>query len=222
MIKPDSSSEAVATRTFLVYKFMKGYTRGAGKETDIHTERQINRPGMNTTHNHQPSNRLINAYNQMMASIRTVFEEADTSDSSLRKALDIARDRAAELGEITLDEAQEIAEYIKRDINDAAEYMMETSAEFGDWLMLDIEVIERKVVDMFLSVADRTRIELEQFKNYDHQPSVYYSGEITGPGTLICNQCGNKIAFTSTAQIENCPECNNNAFQRAEFKRSQE
>lgn len=176
---------------------------------------------MNST-KHQPSNRLINAYDQIMASMREVFEDTDTTDSSFRKALDIARDRVVHLGEITAEEAQEIGEFIKRDINDAAEYMMETSAEFSDWLMLDIEVIERKVVEMFLSVADRTRIELEQIKRQSVPPSLYYSGEITGPGTLICNECGHRMQFVTTTQIETCPECGNNTFQRAEFKRNPE
>lgn len=176
---------------------------------------------MNPT-KHQPSSRLINAYNQIMASMREILEDTDASDTSFRRALDIARDRVVHLGEITVDEAQEIGEFIKRDINDAAEYMMETSAEFGDWLMLDIEVIERKVVEMFLSVADRTRIELEQFNNQAQSTSLYYSGEITGPGTLICNGCGYRMPFVTTAQIETCPECGNNTFQRAEFKRNPE
>jgi len=62
--------------------------------------------------------------------------------------------------------------------------MMETRAEFYDWLMLDIEMVERKVMDLFLSVADHTRIELEQFKqvipkaelNAGDQIPVYTSG----------------------------------------------
>lgn len=171
---------------------------------------------MNATKNPIPD-RLVNAYNQMMASIRETFENTD--DSSLQTALNEARDKAAHLGEVTLDEAHEISEFIKRDINDAAEYMMETSSEFGDWLMLDIEILERKVVDMFLSVADRTRIELEQFQDRARELSLYYSGEITGPGTLICADCGRKVQFLTTAQIEPCPKCGNNTFKRAQPKR---
>ena len=119
---------------------------------------------MNSTKN-QPASRLVNAYNQMMASIRQTFDETDTSDTSLQQALNAAKKQATHLGEVTADEANEISEYIKRDINDAAEYMMDSSAEFSDWLMLDIEIIERKVVDMFLSVADRTRVELDELKH---------------------------------------------------------
>jgi len=111
----------------------------------------------------KPANHLITAYNQMMREMREAFEQAEPNDMSLQKALDLAKHQAIHLGELSAEEAHEIGEYIKRDINDAAEFMMETSAEFYDWLMLDIEIVERKVVDLFLSVADHTRVELERF-----------------------------------------------------------
>ena len=167
---------------------------------------------------HQPSNRLIEAYNQMMASIRSAFESTDDEEMSLSKAMSMARDEITHISDVTQDEAEEISTFIKRDINDAAEYMMESSSEFSDWLMLDIEVIERKLIDLFLSVADKTRIELEQIGVQNRELSLYYSGEITGPGTLQCNECGHKVAFTTTSQIENCRECGHNTFKRAEFK----
>ena len=120
----------------------------------------------------------------MMQEMRNAFEQANPNDMSLQKALQLAKDQAVHIGEVSAEEAHEISEYIKRDVNDAAEYMMDSSAEFYDWLMLDIEVIERKVIDLFLSVADHTRIELEQFsyvKAENEQIPVYKSGEITGP-----------------------------------------
>ena len=167
---------------------------------------------------HQSSNRLIDAYNQMMASIRAAFESPDDKDMSLSKAMSMARDEITHLTDVTQDEAEEISNFIKRDINDAAEYMMETSSEFSDWLMLDIEVIERKLIDLFLSVADKTRLELEQFGVQNRELSLYYSGEITGPGTLLCDTCGHRVAFTTTSQIGKCEQCGHNTFRRAEFK----
>ena len=166
----------------------------------------------------QTSNRLIEAYNQMMASIRSAFENAEDSDMSLSKAIAMARDEITHISDVTQDEAEEISNFIKRDINDAAEYMMESSSEFSDWLMLDIEVIERKLIDLFLSVADKTRLELEQFGVQNRELSLYYSGEITGPGTLQCNSCGHRVAFTTTSQIGKCTECGHTTFKRAEFK----
>jgi hypothetical protein len=166
----------------------------------------------------QSSNRLIDAYNHMMAAIRSAFDNNEHEEMSLSKAIQMAKDEITHITDITQDEAEEISNFIKRDINDAAEYVMETSSEFSDWLMLDIEVIERKLIDLFLSVADKTRIELEQFGVQNRELSVYYSGEITGPGTLQCSSCGHKVAFTTTSQIQNCTECGHNTFRRAEFK----
>ena len=168
-----------------------------------------------TSNKHSSSSRLVGTYNQMMDHIRDAFENTDTSELSLQKALNNAKDQVIHLGEVTVEEAHEISEYIKRDINDAAEYMAESSAEFSDWLMLDIEIIERHIIDLFLSVADRTRIELEQFQNPPHDPNEYHSGEITGPGTLVCTQCGHHVSFITTGEIEACPECQNTRFQRA-------
>lgn len=165
----------------------------------------------------KPANHLISAYNQIMKEMQTAFEQADPNDISLQKSLNIAKQQVVHLGEATAEEAYEIGEYIKRDINDAAEYMMDSSAEFYDWLMLDIEIIERKVVELFLSVADHTRIELEQFKEAKRSSEkipLYKSGEITGPGTLICESCGKAKPFLSSDEISDCEKCGHNRFIR--------
>lgn len=168
-----------------------------------------------------PSSHLIGAYNRMMKEMRNAFEQAEPCDMTLQHALESAKKQVIHLGEATADEAHEIGEYIKRDINDAAEYMMESSAEFYDWLLLDIDMIEQRVVDLFLSVADHTRVELEQFNQnipaIDQevpQTPIYKSGDITGPGTLICESCGQTKAFLSSDEISNCTECGHDRFIR--------
>ena len=113
----------------------------------------------------QPANHLISAYNQMMESMRYAIDNTEIGEMTLQQAHDAARHPAVHAGSVTAEEANQLGEHIKRDNNDAAEHMMEASAEFYDWLMLDIDVIERKVMDLFLSVAEHTRVELEQFIN---------------------------------------------------------
>jgi len=112
----------------------------------------------------KPAKHLTSAYNQMMKIMRETFEQDETNDMSLQNTLDRAKHQTVHLGELSVEEAHEIGEYIKHDINDAAEYMMEYSAEFYDWQMLDIDTIEHKVIKLFLTVADYTRLELELFR----------------------------------------------------------
>jgi hypothetical protein len=143
----------------------------------------------------QPANHLISAYNQMMESMRYAFDNSEIGDMTLQQALDAARHQAVHAGSVTAEEAYELGEHIKRDINDAAEHMMEASAEFYDWLMLDIDVIERKVMDLFLSVAEHTRVELEQFINTsnkldDNNPEQSAPGLSCDPVRSIRQQQG--------------------------------
>ena len=111
---------------------------------------------------------LIESYNQMMRRVKDTIDNAEAHTMpTLQKALEQAQQQAIHLGEVTLEEADEVARYIRHDINDAAEYLMESSHEFSDWLLLDIEIIEQKVLELFLSVADKTRLELQQFSQHD-------------------------------------------------------
>ena len=103
------------------------------------------------------ANRLVRAYNRMVGVMRDAFNGKQRSSMTLQRALEIARNEIVNDGTLTADEAWELAEYIKMDVNDGAELMMEFCAEFYEWLSLDIDIIERKVMDMFLSVADNTR-----------------------------------------------------------------
>ena len=176
-----------------------------------------------STPNKQNETSLVEAYNQMMARVRDSIENAEAKAvPTLQKAIEQARDQAIHLGETSLEDAEEIGNYIKRDINDAAEYLMETSHEFSEWLMLDIDIIEQKVLELFLSVADKTRIELEQLshaacdENKADEISIYKCGEITGPGSLICSSCEKMIQFNTTSTIPNCNQCGGHHFKRAD------
>jgi len=172
----------------------------------------------------QNESSLVEAYNQMMSRVRDSIDNAEANAiPTLQKAIEQAKDQAVHLQEVSLDEAEEIGNYIKRDINDAAEYLMETSHEFSEWLMLDIDIIEQKVLELFLSVADKTRIELEQLSHAacnistESKLTEYRSGEITGPGSLICITCNQMIQFNTTGTIPDCRECGGQAFKRAEI-----
>lgn len=166
---------------------------------------------------------LVDAYNQMMRRVRDSIENAEAQAvPTLQKAIEQARQQAIHLGEVTLEEAEDVGNYIKRDINDAAEYLMETSHEFSEWLLMDIDLVEQKVLELFLSVADKTRLELEQLASprCEQNPALstnpYHTGEITGPGTLLCANCGERVSFSSTDQIPACTRCSGNDFRRPE------
>ena len=163
--------------------------------------------------------RLITAYNRMMDRIRSAGEEADREvRPKLAYLVERAKDKAVELGELTREEAERIGDYLRRDIEDAAGYLAgDKESELIDWLKLDLEIVEKRLLDLFSSVADQTRFELLELEMQARAAaSEYHTGQITGLGTLQCPECGRTVHFHSTARIPPCPGCHGTRFVRAE------
>jgi len=112
----------------------------------------------------QNEQNLAPIYKQMMRRIQCCLASStNTQPPTLQVALNHAQDQAVLMAEASPEQAQQVATYIKQDINEAAEYLMESSQDFSEWLMLDIEVVEQKVLRLFFSVANKTQQELNKF-----------------------------------------------------------
>ncbi|MFO1421957.1 MAG: hypothetical protein U1F59_13665, partial [Candidatus Competibacteraceae bacterium] len=64
--------------------------------------------------------------------------------------------------------------------------------------------------------VDRSRLDLLAFGAPPTGAEVerYRGGEITGPGTLQCEECGERVTFQAPAAIPPCPACGGTVFLR--------
>jgi predicted RNA-binding Zn-ribbon protein involved in translation (DUF1610 family) len=165
----------------------------------------------------KPSNRekWLNAYDDMMVRVRTAIEEAGESTlPALQRIIHRARDTAVELGELSRDEAEKVAFYLQRDLQDAGQHLAETGHELGDWLRFDVNLIEDRLLETLLKVADHSKLEMLQFQEELETGPRWNSGEISGPGTLVCDSCGKQVHFHATGVIPNCPNCGHTVYHR--------
>ena len=158
-----------------------------------------------------PVEKLVDAYETML---KRVDEVADKTMPALKKSLEQARETAIEMGELTREEAEKIAGYVERDMKDAAQFIVDTGQDFRDWFSFDVQLIENKFYDLFASVADQTSLELKDWAERARRASQFHTGEITGPGTLVCTQCGEEIHFKKPGRIPPCPKCHATEFKR--------
>jgi hypothetical protein len=157
----------------------------------------------------------LQAYDDMMVRVKTAYEEAEESTlPALQRFIHKARDTAVELEELSKEEAEKIAYYLQRDLQDAGKHLAESGHELGDWLRFDIDLIEDRLMAVLSLVADRTRLEMLQFEHDIEEGPAWNSGEITGPGTLVCDSCDAVIRFHATGQIPDCPNCGHTVFHR--------
>ncbi|MCK5121493.1 MAG: hypothetical protein GQ532_04430 [Methylomarinum sp.] len=159
-------------------------------------------------------NKFVKAYNDLMEHL---YEIMDDTLHSVADAMDIAKEKTSELGGLTQEEINQVADFLMRDIEHAANSTPAVSSKdsLSEWFKFDIDLIENFALDDFFSLADKTRIELAKIENQAKLYHTYKSGDITGPGTFTCDQCGKQIAFKSTSQIPECPECKAKTFSRS-------
>ena len=157
----------------------------------------------------------IHAYNRMLERAREFLDQAGEGlKPKLQEAVEAAIEKTSELGELTREEAEKIGEYLKRDLESAAGYLASDEAkELKDWLRMDLDLIEARILDALSLLVDPTEVELAMWAE-QARLAEWHTGEITGPGTLVCVNCGEELHFHKTGHIPPCPKCKGTVFRR--------
>jgi len=158
----------------------------------------------------------VKGYERMLERLRERMSEAgEQIEHGYHAAVDQVRERSVELGELTREEADRVSQWLQRDIEDAAEYVETARGTYSDWLHMDLQLVEQWAWDQFSSVADQTRLQWQAFNRELQAAARYHTGEITGPGTLVCRDCGERLEFKRAGHIPPCPQCHGSRFERA-------
>ena len=161
-----------------------------------------------------PLDALSEAYEKMYERVADNIHKLKNSGTLLHHLIDEAKDKAVELDELTEEDAVKLTKWLKRDLSEAVDYLSETSHDFKDWLGFETTLLESGLFYLLLETADKTTVELQQLKENAEHPHTYRTGEITGPGTLICEQCGEKLHFYKAGKIPPCPKCHATTYHR--------
>jgi ElaB/YqjD/DUF883 family membrane-anchored ribosome-binding protein len=180
------------------------------------TATALEEAAMTQTQKKEPLDRLTEAYEKMLEQVHEAMEQTrDSALPGLKEYINDVREKMVEIGELTREEADEISTYVERDIKDAAHYLAETGHQLSEWWRFDVQQVEDRLLEMFANVADQTKLELEKLAERARAASRYQTGEVTGPGTLVCINCGKEMHFKKTGHIPPCSSCKGTEFTRA-------
>jgi len=157
-------------------------------------------------------NKLIAAYSEFVTHLHETMED---TLHSFAEALEISKDKISKSSDLSKEDIDKVSAYVQRDVEQTAQHFSgETdAAALSEWFKFDVELIENFALDAFLSVADKTRVELAKLEQLA-QRHTYQSGDITGPGSFICDACGKEIGFKTPSEIPECPACHSKVFVR--------
>lgn len=161
------------------------------------------------------NDKQLRAYEQMLNHARELLADAKQGlTPGLEKILEASKEKASELGELSVEELDKISNYLRRDLYDIANFLAEDRGELRDWLRFDIEQVEERILESLSLLADPTKVDLAEFREQAKLFGEWHTGEITGPGTLVCESCGEELHFHNTGHIPPCPKCNGSRYHR--------
>lgn len=158
----------------------------------------------------------VQAYDRMLARIERRLAEAETRTwDGLKAEIDEAVEFEEGVERLSKDEASLLGAYLRRDLGHLVQYVNETGEGVGDWLRLDLDLVEHQLLELLLSIADKTQVDaLELEQRISHSPGQYMSGEIATAGVLKCLDCGHTLCLTETTHLQPCHHCASHYFER--------
>ena len=94
----------------------------------------------------------------------------------------------------------------------------QTRVQENWYALLRVIYFETKDYDRLLEVlsrvADHTKLEMQQFEHDLEAGPPWNAGEVTGPGTLVCDSCVESLRFHATGYIPSCPGCGHTVYHR--------
>ncbi len=102
---------------------------------------------------------------------------------------------------------------VKRDLHSLAGYNHSGQQGAEGWLGFELHQPEGRLKDLIPRAADPSVTDWLEWKS-EMERLPYHTGEITGPGVLVCDKCGEKLHFTKPGHIPPCPKCGGTTFHR--------
>ena len=165
-----------------------------------------------------PLDVLGSVYETMYEHVADNLHKAqDRTGPLINQLIDEAKDKVMDIEDVAEEDAEKIANWLKRDLDDAINYVSETEYAFKDWLGFETSLLKNEFIKGMLETADKTTLALLRMKENAHEPYDYHTGEIAGFGTLICDECGEKLHFHKAGHIPPCPKCHKTSFHRIQI-----
>lgn len=166
--------------------------------------------------NHLTQNeKLLHAYNHLVERVRAQLDAGDPAHPKLWSAIEAAKEEAVATGELSQAEADQVGEFLSRDVEHLGQYIARTQdTSLADWLRFDIEAVETGLLELLLRVADQGRLEMFEFQRELDALRRYHAGEVAGPGTFRCTNCGDHVICHAATVLTPCPTCEGRVFNR--------
>lgn len=158
--------------------------------------------------------RELSDFEQLSTETREeLLRRDDFSPGWVQRAVDTAADRLASLQSLSQEEGARAARSIKRDL-------ASTRSNFGrarDVIQLSVDPsrVGGGFTDLAAHLFGRAGDQFQEWAARSEEALEFSTGEVTGPGTLTCTECGTELHLKRPSHIPPCPKCHKTDFRKS-------
>lgn len=158
-------------------------------------------------------NRVAQFYRELVARLS---ERLRNGERDLDALLNSVSQKVVQSGKLTSGEMDQITGAIRRDYEALMRGDEENRQPFSDSVFM--RVIKENVWKELTDITDKTQLEWrEMFEDLNHH-GVWLSGEVAGPGNMVCEKCHHYQALYTPDVLARCVKCGHDQFQRRPFE----
>lgn len=157
--------------------------------------------------------RLVRGYEELAEKARETLDElGDQAEDAIEQAVERAQEWLDKAGKYTREELDELSEFLKRDLaateDDLRRLVERAKTE------LHPSRLNAGFLSLAAKVTEKASGALEQLASRLDEARTYRTGQVTGPGTLVCVNCGEELRMKDTGHIPPCPKCRGTEFRK--------
>lgn len=161
-----------------------------------------------------PKGPEVEHFENLAARTRELFDQSvEKSRESLEDALETAKKEMVAAGTFTAEKGEQFRKFVMRDL--AATQDGLESAVRGASQGLSPERIGYGVLGLMQSLSTSAGEVFSDMAESIKAYQTYRTGEICGPGTLTCDNCGSRLTMSQTGHVPPCAKCKHTEFSRS-------
>lgn len=155
-------------------------------------------------------------YNRVLDRLKLTLENAELNSwDYLQEKIEEAVEIELTAEEMTRDEIDLMSAYLKRDLKQLGFYAHETGEGIAAWLNFDLNILEQKLAQSLVALADQTRVDQERLREQlANGEDEYIAGEVATAGTFECLECDSVYQQGETHFVRECKACGCALFKR--------
>ena len=156
----------------------------------------------------------VSQYEKLAARTRELLEAArEKTPKTVDEALEKAKEEMIAAGEFGREQAKRMQTFLQRDLKSAGEHFVQLRKTVKE--AVDPQRVASGIQSNLVHILNLVGDAFKKSASKAEERLSYRTGELSSPGTLTCNTCGNRIHMTSTGRVPPCAKCHNTEFRKS-------